>query len=98
MRTQLPPRIRYGVVEEIPGRIVVCQVVLWSLTDATCDKKGGHSYFGHIGRMPPDGSINAFTCGWIRRLELAAWSTLICLVDPPVQLCHIPNQPGNSKF
>ncbi len=57
MRTHLPSRIRYGVGKEMPGRMLVCQVVIWSLTDATCDKKGGHSYFGHIGNMPPDGSI-----------------------------------------
>ena len=57
MKTQLQPRIRYGVVKEVPGRMLVCQVVIWSLPDATCDKKGGHSYFGHIGNMPPDGSI-----------------------------------------
>ena len=60
-------------------------------------RKGAIALLDTYGRMPSDGSINAFTCGWFRRLELAAWSTLICLVDPPVQLCHIPNQPGNSK-
>ena len=57
MKIQLPPRIRYGVVKEIPGRMLVCQVELWFLLEGTCDKKGGHSYFGHMGIMPPDGSI-----------------------------------------
>lgn len=57
MKTQQPPRIRYGVVKEILGRMLGCQVELWFLFEGTCDKKGGHSYFGHIGNMPPDGSI-----------------------------------------
>ena len=78
--------------------MLVCQVELWFSIEGTCDKKGGHSYFGHIGNMPPDGWIMRSRVDGLRRLEFAPWSALICPVDPSVKLCHIPNQPGNSRY